>query len=136
MHWLHKKGLACFNHPVQATWQMCGVQFCFHICSEMYNMDGGKKKKCPIACIVHSCLYRSALRVSKGTDKDGHYMTLVRERVTIYLVINVWCFPVLTGYLRELIYQCLSYPYVQIRKSKTNVTNLGPFTSKLKCGDR
>lgn len=42
--------------------------------------------------------------------------------------IEVWYSLVLRDYLRELIYQCVNYIYVQLSKSKTNATNPSPFT--------
>lgn len=76
--------------------------------------------------------------VFKRAHIDGHYMDWVRETelFTIYLIIKVWYLPGLTGYLSELIYQCMNYTYVQLSKSKTNVTNPSSFTSKLKCSER
>ena len=51
----------------------------------MHNTD---EKKGLIVCIVHSRLRRNVVYVSKGTDKDGHYMELVRERVIYDILKN------------------------------------------------
>lgn len=47
------------------------------------------EKKGLTVCIVRSRLRRNTMRVSKGTDEDGHYMDLVREKV-IYDILHNW----------------------------------------------